>query len=243
MLLEVRDLSKLYYGSIFNQGIFKALDRISFTMEQGEILGLMGHSGCGKTTAAKIIAALIRPNAGQIWINGRHILTCSRREILRLRQDVQIIFQNPKLALNPNYTVRQQLAEPIKLFSLARSRRHIDRMVTSSMDAVGLSPELLNRYPNEISGGQAQRLAIARAVSLSPKLLIADEATSMLDLSVQAQIIELFKEIHSKHGISILMITHDKKVVEHFCHRVILMEKGKISGFYACNSDSVYQSA
>lgn len=235
MLLEIQGVLKLYRGNIFRREVFKAVDNISFTMENGEILGLMGHSGCGKTTIAKIIASLIKPSAGTIYFNGKNIINSSRRDTILRRRELQIVFQNPKLALNPNYTVRRQLAEPIMLFSLARGRREIDRIIAHSMDSVGLSAELLDRYPNEISGGQAQRVSIARALTLSPKLLIADEATSMLDLSVQAQIVELFKDIHRKHGISILMISHDKNVIEYFCHRVILLEKGKITDSYKCD--------
>jgi ABC-type glutathione transport system ATPase component len=232
MLLEINHLVKLYSGGLFRRNVFKAVDDVSFTMAQGEILGLMGHSGCGKTTVSKMIASLISPTSGQILFNDRNIIQCSRCETRRRRRELQIVFQNPKLALNPNYNIRQQIAEPICLFSLAKGRRDIERLVAASMDSVGLSPELLNRYPNEISGGQAQRVSIARALSLSPRLLIADEATSMLDLSVQAQIIELFKHIHTNIGISILMISHDKNVVEHFCDRVIVMDKGRFSHAY-----------
>jgi ABC-type glutathione transport system ATPase component len=228
MLLEIRRLVKQYQGNMFSLKGFMAVNAINFDMRQGEILGLMGHSGCGKTTTAKMVASLIKPSSGEILCNGKNILKCNYRERKQRRRDLQIIFQNPRLVLNPNYNVRQQLAEPLKLFSLARTKREFDELILRSLDSVGLSSELLERYPNEISGGQAQRVAIARALSLSPRLLIADEATSMLDLSVQAQIIELFKEIHKKHEVSIMMISHDKSVVEHFCDRVIVMEKGKI---------------
>ncbi|MDR1248273.1 MAG: dipeptide/oligopeptide/nickel ABC transporter ATP-binding protein [Treponema sp.] len=228
MLLEIRRLVKQYQGNMFNREGFMAVNDISFDMRQGEILGLMGHSGCGKTTTAKMAASLIKPSSGTIVFNGKSILKGNRREQKQRRRDLQIIFQNPRLVLNPGYNVRQQLAEPLKLFSLAGTKRKFEELIMRSLDSVGLSSELLERYPNEISGGQAQRVAIARALSLSPRLLIADEATSMLDLSVQAQIIELFKEIHKKHGVSIMMISHDKSVVEHFCDRVIVMEKGRI---------------
>ena len=228
MLLEIHCLVKQYRGNMFNREGFKAVNDITFDMRQGEVLGLMGHSGCGKTTIAKIVASLIKPTSGEILFNGKNTLKCGYRERMRRRRDLQIIFQNPRLVLNPNYNVRRQLAEPLKLFSLAKTKREFDELILRSLDSVGLSSELLERYPNEISGGQAQRVAIARALSLSPRLLIADEATSMLDLSVQAQIIELFKEIHKKRGVSIMMISHDKSVVEHFCDRVIVMEKGRI---------------
>jgi ABC-type glutathione transport system ATPase component len=233
MLLEIRSLVKQYRGNMFNREGFKAVNDINFDMRHGEILGLMGHSGCGKTTTAKMVASLIKPTSGEILFNGKNTLKCGYRERMQRRRDLQIIFQNPRLALNPNYNVRQQLAEPLKLFSLAKTKREFDEFIMRSLDSVGLSSELLERYPNEISGGQAQRVAIARALSLSPRLLIADEATSMLDLSVQAQIIELFKEIHKKYGVSIMMISHDRSVVEHFCDRVIVMEKGKIANDYS----------
>jgi ABC-type oligopeptide transport system ATPase subunit len=232
MLLEVKHLVKEYSGGLFRRNVFTAVNDVSFNMEQGEILGLMGHSGCGKTTISKMIAHLIMPTSGQIYFAGKNIVQSSRRRIIEIRRELQIIFQNPKLALNPNYNIRQQIVEPIRLFSLARNRHEIDNLVSRSMDSVGLSQEIMYRYPNEISGGQAQRVAIARSLCLGPRLLIADEATSMLDLSIQAQIIELFKEIHRKHNISILMISHDKNVVEHFCDRIIVMDKGKM-GLYA----------
>lgn len=241
MLLEIRRLVKQYQGNMFNRERFKAVNDISFDMRQGEILGLMGHSGCGKTTTAKMVASLIKPTSGEILFNGKDTLKCGYRERMQRRRDLQIIFQNPRLALNPHYNVRQQLAEPLKLFSLAKTRREFDALIMQSLDSVGLSTELLERYPNEISGGQAQRVAIARTLSLSPRLLIADEATSMLDLSVQAQIIELFKEINGRHGVSIMMISHDKSVVEHFCDRVIVMEKGRIIDDY--NSKQLIRSA
>ncbi|MDR0568763.1 MAG: dipeptide/oligopeptide/nickel ABC transporter ATP-binding protein [Spirochaetaceae bacterium] len=236
MLLEVKDLVKVYRGGLLGGKVSAVLDHISFEMKQGELLGIMGHSGCGKTTAAKIIASLIRPSSGRILFNGKDILKSPRRDTMRRRRELQIIFQNAKLALNPQYTIRKQIEEPIRLFALAQNKYTRGDLVKRSMDSVGLSGDLLDRYPNEISGGQAQRVAIARALILSPKLLIADEATSMLDLSVQAQIIALFKEIHKKRRIAILMISHDKSVVEHFCDRTIVMEKGRIIDRYYCNN-------
>ena len=228
MLLTIRNLIKRYEGTIFHPKPFVAVDNISFCMKEGEILGLMGHSGCGKTTTAKMVASLIKPTAGEIIFRGNDIVKSSRSETIKQRKALQIIFQNPHLSLNPHYNVRRQLAEPIKLFALAKTKSEINRLIALSMEQVHLSPELLERHPNEISGGQAQRVAIARALCLSPRLLIADEAISMLDLTVQAQIIELLREIHANNGISILMISHDKEVVGHFCDRVLFMDKGKL---------------
>ena len=208
------------------------MEKVSFELERGEIVGIMGPSGCGKTTIAKIISALLDPSSGEILFQGRDILKMTRRETIAMRHDLQVIFQNPKMVLHPNYTVYKLLAEPIRLFSLAENKADEARRVREILAAVGLSEQLLNRRPNEISGGQSQRVSIARSLILKPKLLIADEATSMLDLSVQAQILHLFNDLHAKANPAILLISHDENVVNNFCHRVIVMDSGKIVNTY-----------
>ena len=208
------------------------MEKVSFELERGEIVGIMGPSGCGKTTTAKIISALLDPCSGEILFQGRDILKMTRRETIAMRHDLQVIFQNPKMVLHPNYTVYKLLAEPIRLFSLAENKADEARRVREILAAVGLSEQLLNRRPNEISGGQSQRVSIARSLILKPKLLIADEATSMLDLSVQAQILHLFNDLHAKANPAILLISHDENVVNNFCHRVIVMDSGKIVNTY-----------
>ncbi len=206
----------------------KALDNVSFTLQQGEVLGIVGESGCGKSTLARAIMRLQLFQSGSIIWQGNNLAILSKKEQCRYRQDVQLIFQDPLDALNPRMTVAQIIAEPLLNLKPNLRKAQVRQQVTSMMSALGMSSSYLNRFPHEFSGGQCQRIGIARAMIVEPKLLVCDEPVSALDVSVQAQILNVLMDLKQQTDLSMLFISHDLSVVRHICDRVLVLYKGSI---------------
>ena len=231
-MLSVRNL-KVHFpfkrGSIFkpDNGFVRAVDGVSFDVMPGETLGLVGESGCGKSTTAKAILNLVKPTSGEIYLNGKRIDGLSPSQMRPHRADLQMIFQDPFASLNPRMTVGSIIGEPMKIFNLA-SGSDLKLEVMRMMDVVGLNPRYINRYPHEFSGGQRQRIGIARALAVRPKVIICDEPVSALDVSIQAQVVNLLMDLQQKLGLSYVFIAHDLSVIRHLSHRVGVMYLGRI---------------
>jgi len=230
-LLEARHIVKHYpvRGGVFMKqtGSIKAVDGVSLTIHAGETIGLVGESGCGKTTFGRAILRLEEPSSGEILFQGRNILGCSRNEMQALRREMQIIFQDPFSSLNPRKTVAHIIGEPLQVHGVKR-RAERNAQVLELLEVVGLSREHMRRYPHQFSGGQRQRIGVARALALKPKLVVCDEAVSALDVSIQAQVINLLKDLQADYGLTYLFISHDLSVVEHVSDRVAVMYLGLI---------------
>ncbi len=230
-LLEVQNLKKYFpvRRGILSRtiGYVRAVDRVSFSSEQGETLGLVGESGCGKTTVGRSILRLIEPTSGQVRFNGQDLLSLDGEALRQVRASLQIIFQDPFSSLNPRMNIGQIIAEPIKNH-LDISPAEVKEKVAHLMEKVGLHPEQMSRYPHEFSGGQRQRIGIARALALNPLLIICDEPVSALDVSIQAQVINLLAQLQEQMNLSYLFIAHDLSVVEHISNRVAVMYLGNI---------------
>ena len=231
-LLRVRHLKKYFpiRGGLFSREVARvhAVDDVSFDIRPGETLGLVGESGCGKSTTGRTILRLVEPTAGEVWFQERNVTALDKRALRQIRKEMQIIFQDPYASLNPRMTVRSIIGEALVIHKLARGRREREERVVQLLETVGLSAEHLRRYPHEFSGGQRQRIGIARALAVSPKLIVADEPVSALDVSIQAQIINLLEELQQKFGLTYLFIAHDLSVVEHISTRVAVMYLGKL---------------
>ncbi len=230
-LLQVRDLKKAFSVSSARPGgpkrRLQAVDGISFDLLAGETLGLVGESGCGKSTTGKLLLRLLKADAGSVEFKGKNLLQLSDRQMTAMRRELQIIFQDPFSSLNPRMRVGEIIGEPLVIHRLARGSAVRDQ-VLQLMQTVGLSGEHYHRYPHEFSGGQRQRIGIARTLAVRPSLIIADEPVSALDLSIQAQIINLLQDIQQDFGLTYLFISHDLGVIEHICDRVAVMYLGRI---------------
>lgn len=245
LLLEVRDLTVQFpvtRGAILQRtvGQVRAVDGISFFVRSGEVLGLVGESGCGKTTIARAILKLLRPTAGQIIFDGADIWTPEKHADKRFRRHVQAIFQDPYSSLNPRMQVRRIVGEPLVIHDSSLASSDIDRRVDELLDMCGLPRRIAECYPHEMSGGQRQRVGIARALALEPRLIICDEPVSALDVSIQAQVINLLEQLKQELGLTYLFIGHDLSVVKHICDRVAVMYLGRIAEL--ADSDQLFDS-
>ena len=230
-LLEVTNLKKHFpiKGGVFSRtiGFVYAVDDVSFTVDKGETLGLVGESGCGKSTTGRSILRLIEPTDGKIYFEGQDVTALDKNAMRSLRREMQIIFQDPYASLNPRMTVGSIIGEPLEIHKIARGSEKTER-VASLLQKVGLRAEDMRKYPHEFSGGQRQRIGIARALALNPKLIVCDEPVSALDVSIQAQVINLLEDLQEEFGLSYLFIAHNLNVVEHISDRVAVMYLGQI---------------
>nr|WP_314260957.1 ATP-binding cassette domain-containing protein [uncultured Devosia sp.] len=231
-ILQVRNLSvdfQIPTGGFFGgKKVLKAVKEVSFDLHQGETLGIVGESGCGKSTLSRAAIRLIEPTSGESKWMGKDIIKMSPREIIALRKDIQMIFQDPLASLDPRMTAGAIIAEPLLIHYPEVTRKEREARVIAMMTKVGLAPELVNRYPHEFSGGQCQRIGIARALITNPKLVVCDEAVSALDVSVQAQVINLLMDLQKELGISLLFIAHDIAVVRHIAQRIMVLYFGEV---------------
>ncbi|MNW29417.1 Oligopeptide transport ATP-binding protein OppF [compost metagenome] len=225
-LIEVNGLKK--YFNVGNGNILKAVNNISFSIAEGETLGLVGESGCGKSTAGRTILRLYEPTAGSVMFNGTDITKLSPKKMKAMRRDMQMIFQDPYASLNPRFTVTDIIGEALDIHGMAGSRAERKKRVEELLDMVGLNPDHATRYPHEFSGGQRQRIGIARALAVNPKFIICDEPISALDVSIQAQVVNLLKDLQDRLGLTYLFIAHDLSMVKHISDRVAVMYLGRI---------------
>jgi len=232
VLLEVNGLKKYFpiRGGIFNnvKHYVKAVDDVSFTVAKGETLGIVGESGCGKSTTGRALLRLIEPTAGDVLFEGQQLTSLSPNEMRKIRKDLQIIFQDPFSSLNPRMTVGEIIEEPMVIFQMHGSAEGRRSKVSELMEVVGLKPEHAERFPHEFSGGQRQRIGIARALSLNPKLIVADEPVSALDVSIQSQVLNLMRDLQKQYGLTYIFISHNLSVVKHFCDRIGVMYLGRM---------------
>ncbi|WP_216317947.1 ABC transporter ATP-binding protein [Deinococcus aestuarii] len=230
-LLDVRNLEKYFpiRGGLLSRVVanVKAVNDVSFQLGRGEVVGLVGESGSGKTTAGRAILRLIEPTGGQVIFNGKDITKLSKGELRDYRREMQIIFQDPFASLNPRMTVSDIIGEAMQIHNLHPGRERVDR-IAELLQKVGLRPEHMRRYPHEFSGGQRQRIGIARALAVNPSFIVADEPVSALDVSIQAQVVNLLQDLQEELGLTVLFIAHDLAVVEYICDRIIVMYLGRV---------------
>ena len=224
-LIETRALKKYFKTS---KGVLHAVDDINMKIEKGSTLGVVGESGCGKSTLGRVVLGLIGATSGEIYYKGRDTVKFSKREMRGLRKEMQIIFQDPYASLNPRMSVSEIIAEPLRVNGILRNRREIDRRVKELMDTVGIASRLAYAYPHELDGGRRQRVGIARALAMNPSFIVCDEPVSALDVSIQAQILNLMEELQEKRGLTYLFITHDLSVVHHFSDDIAVMYLGRL---------------
>lgn len=225
MILDVKNLKKYFKTP---SGMLHAVDDVSFSIERGRTLGIVGESGCGKSTTGRAILRLIEPTSGEVLFEGKNIPALKEKEMHEMRREMQIIFQDPFASLNPRHTVYQAISEPIRFSKLLKTREEIEERTLELMRTVGLAERYINAYPLELDGGRRQRIGIARALSLNPKFIVCDEPVSALDVSIQAQILNLLKDLQEQMGLTYIFITHDLAVVNHFADDIAVMYLGKV---------------
>ena len=226
-ILEVRNLKKHFNTKA---GVLHAVDGVSFSIKEGETLGIVGESGCGKTTTGRCVIRLVEPTAGEVLYRGKNILNLSKHDLGKVRKDMQIVFQDPFSSLNPRRTVFETIALPIKhhhILPPGARRIDLERKVMELMETVGLAERLINTYPHELDGGRRQRIGIARALAVEPKFIVCDEPVSALDVSIQAQILNLLRDLQESRGLTFIFITHDLAVVNYFSDNIIVMYLGQ----------------
>ncbi|MGI6284863.1 ABC transporter ATP-binding protein [Neomoorella humiferrea] len=236
-LVEVQNLKK--YFSIKGKGILHAVDNVTFSINSGETLGLVGESGCGKTTVGRILVGLLPPTSGKIFFEGRDVTSLKKSELKVFRRNVQMIFQDPYTSLNPRKTVKQILSEPYLVQRIARGKE-LESKVEELIEITRITPDLLNKYPHELDGGKRQTVGIARALALQPKFIVCDEPVSSLDVSIQAQIINLMMDLQEKLELTYLFISHDLSVVKHISRRIAVMYLGEIVEF--ADTDELFEN-
>jgi oligopeptide transport system ATP-binding protein len=236
-IVTVRDLVVDYATP---RGRLRAVDGVSFDLRSGETLGVVGESGCGKSTLGRALLRLVPSTGGTVTWLGRDLATLKREPLRRARRDLQIVFQDPLASLDPRMTVGESIAEPLRVHEASLSDADVSERVAAMLSAVGLSPELANRYPHEFSGGQCQRVGIARAMILRPRLVVCDEPVSALDVSVQGQIVNLLLDLQRRHGTTLVFISHNLAVVRRMCHRVLVMYLGR--AMEIADRDDLYAS-
>jgi oligopeptide/dipeptide ABC transporter ATP-binding protein len=239
-LVTIRDLKMhfpVHEGALFSKEVarVRAVDGVSFSIRKGETLGLVGESGCGKTTTGRCILRLEHPTGGEILFDGKNLVDLDQKSMRALRQKIQVIFQDPYSSLNPRMKIGEIISEPMMVHRTEPNKAARDARVTELLRLCGLDPRFADRYPHEMSGGQRQRVGIARALSVRPEFIICDEAISALDVSIQAQIINLLEDLREQFGLTYLFIAHDLSVVRHLCHRVAVMYLGKIVELADCD--------
>lgn len=223
-LMEIKNLKKYYKTPA---GELHAVDGVNFTINKGETLGVVGESGCGKTTLGRTVLRLVEATDGEVLYNGKDVLKCNHREMKELRKDLQIIFQDPFSSLNPRLTVSELIAEPLIVNKVCKGSRELHKKVFKMMETVELSEKLINSYPHELDGGRRQRVGIARALALDPKFVVCDEPVSALDVSIQAQILNLLMDLQDAMGLTYMFITHDLSVVKHISDHIAVMYMGQ----------------
>ena len=225
ILLDVQHLKKYFSTS---SGMLHAVDDVSFQIERGKTLGIVGESGCGKSTIGRTILRLLEPTSGSVIFDGVDLTSLSKEELRVMRQKMQIIFQDPFSSLDPRMTVSQTIAEPLKLHGIIKDKKAREQRVLELMDTVGLAERLYDTYPHELDGGRRQRIGIARALAMKPKFIVCDEPVSALDVSIQAQILNLMEDIQDQEGLTYIFITHDLSVVNHFADDIAVMYMGRM---------------